>query len=439
MKITVIGTGYVGLVSGTCFSHFGFEVVCVDQNAGKIKSLSSGHVPIYEPGLEAIIMASTQKGRLSFTTNLQDAMVNTAVIFIAVGTPTDDLTGRADLSYVYEAGRQIAKLLTSYTVVVIKSTVPVGTAKKLRSVMLEANPSAKFDVASNPEFLREGSAVEDFLKPDRVVIGLNSTAAETVMRAIYQPLSNQNVPMIFTTSESAELTKYAANCYLAMRIAFVNQMSDLCEAVGADIAEVALGAGLDERIGTHYFAPGPGYGGSCFPKDTKALVAIGRDSGSPVSIIEDVVLANDKRRVAVANKIANALGGNLKGKRIAILGIAFKAETDDLRDAAALTVIPTLQNMGADIVVFDPVAMEHGAKIFSDVTWAADLYKAANQSDAVVVLTEWSDFRGVDFPRLMGLVKTPIIIDFRNLYEPSAVTEFGFSYYSMGRQPKHPV
>jgi UDPglucose 6-dehydrogenase len=439
MKITVIGTGYVGLVSGTCFSHFGFEVVCVDQNAGKIKSLSSGHVPIYEPGLEAIIMASTQKGRLSFTTNLQDAMVNTAVIFIAVGTPTDDLTGRADLSYVYEAGRQIAKLLTSYTVVVIKSTVPVGTAKKLRSVMLEANPSAKFDVASNPEFLREGSAVEDFLKPDRVVIGLNSTAAETVMRAIYQPLSNQNVPMIFTTSESAELTKYAANCYLAMRIAYVNQMSDLCEAVGADIAEVALGAGLDERIGTHYFAPGPGYGGSCFPKDTKALVAIGRDSGSPVSIIEDVVLANDKRRVAVANKIANALGGNLKGKRIAILGIAFKAETDDLRDAAALTVIPTLQNMGADIVVFDPVAMEHGAKIFSDVTWAADLYKAANQSDAVVVLTEWSDFRGVDFPRLMGLVKTPIIIDFRNLYEPSAVTEFGFSYYSMGRQPKHPV
>jgi UDPglucose 6-dehydrogenase len=433
MKIAVIGTGYVGLVSGACFSHFGFDVVCVDQNASKITALENGAIPIYEPGLETVVAASRRKGNLTFTTILADAVKDADVVLIAVGTPTKAGDDHADLTYVFEAGKQVADLITKYTVVVIKSTVPVGTAARLHALMTKTNPKAQFDVASNPEFLREGSAVDDFLRPDRVVIGVNSKAAEAVLRQLYQPLSASAVPLIVTSSASAELIKYTANCYLAMRIGFVNQVADMCEAVGADIKQVALGAGLDKRIGLHYFSPGPGFGGSCFPKDTRALMALARDNGAPVSIIEDVIAANERRRHAVADRIISVLGGNVKGCKIAILGIAFKADTDDIRDAAALVVIPALQTKGAHISAYDPAAMEHGRNSFKDVMWCNDIYSAASGADIVVVLTEWNEFRGMDFEKLKIAVKGRIILDFRNLYVPEDVVKAGFSYHSLGR------
>lgn len=433
MKIAIIGTGYVGLVSGACFSHFGFDVDCVDQDVEKIAALESGHIPIYEPGLEVMVMRSRSKGNLTFTTNLASAVKGAEAVIIAVGTPTKKGEDQADLSYVFEAGRQVARLITSYTVVVIKSTVPVGTATRLRAIMVEANPLAQFDVASNPEFLREGSAVDDFLRPDRVVIGVNSPEAEKLMRNLYQPLSASAVPLVVTSSSSAELIKYTANCYLAMRIGFVNQVADLCEAVGADIREVALGAGLDKRIGLHYFAPGPGFGGSCFPKDTRAMIAMAREHEIPITIIEDVVQANERRRHGVAPRIAAVLGDKIGEAKIAIWGIAFKANTDDIRDAAALEVIPALQGMGARISVFDPAAMEHGRKTFNNVEWCDDMYAAAQDADAVVVLTEWNEFRGVDLARLKKAVREPVILDFRNLYQPDDVVKFGFSYHSLGR------
>jgi UDPglucose 6-dehydrogenase len=437
MKIAVIGTGYVGLVSGACFSHFGFDVVCVDQNSAKIESLKKGEIPIYEPGLDVVVAASTRKGNLTFTTNLALAMEGADVVLIAVGTPTAPGDDHADLTYVFEAGKQVANLISSYTVVVIKSTVPVGTAARLNKLMAETNPQAEFDVASNPEFLREGSAVDDFLHPDRVVIGVNSKAAEAVMRKLYQPLSASAVPLVVTSSASAELIKYAANCYLAMRIGFVNQVADVCEAVGADIKQVALGAGLDKRIGLHYFAPGPGFGGSCFPKDTRALMALARDCGAPVSIIEEVVNANEKRRHSAADKIIKVMDGNVKGKKIAILGIAFKADTDDIRDAAALAIIPELQSKGAVVSAFDPEAMEHGKSQFQNVLWCEDSYAAAKDADIVVVLTEWNEFRGIDFGKLKKAVKGLVIMDFRNLYVPEDVAKAGFAYHSLGRSAAH--
>jgi UDPglucose 6-dehydrogenase len=433
MKIAVIGTGYVGLVSGACFSHFGFDVVCVDQNAAKISALENGVIPIYEPGLDAVVLASRRKGNLTFTTDLAQAMQGADVVLIAVGTPTSEGDDHADLTYVFEAGRQVVQLITSYTVVVIKSTVPVGTAARLYTLMAGANPKANFDVASNPEFLREGSAVDDFLHPDRVVIGVSSPAAEAVMRKLYQPLSASAVPLVVTSSASAELIKYAANCYLAMRIGFVNQVADVCEAVGADIKQVALGAGLDKRIGLHYFAPGPGFGGSCFPKDTRALMALARDSGAPISIIEDVVEANEKRRHAVADRIVSVMNESVAGKKIAILGIAFKADTDDIRDAAALAVIPALQAKGAQISAYDPAAMHQGRYAFKDVVWCEDIYSAAKDADVVVVLTEWNEFRGLDFKKLKAAVRGHVILDFRNLYVPEDVAKAGFSYHSLGR------
>jgi UDPglucose 6-dehydrogenase len=433
MKIAVIGTGYVGLVSGACFSHFGTEVVCVDQDVNKVKSLEQGVIPIYEPGLETVVKDSRAKDRLKFTTDLGEAIADAAAIFIAVGTPTDESNGRADLKYVFEAGRQIACALKNYAVIVIKSTVPVGTAQRLRATMLEANPSAVFDIASNPEFLREGSAVDDFLHPDRVVIGVDSSTAEAVMRQLYHPLSANDVPLIFTSSASAEMIKYAANCYLAMRIGYVNQIADLCEKVGADIREVAQGMGLDKRIGLHYLAPGPGFGGSCFPKDTKALINIARDFDTPMSIIEDVIAANDRRRFGIIDRVKAILHGDLKGKRIAVLGIAFKAETDDIRDAAALDVVPALQAAGALVSAYDPAGMEHGKKTFTDVTWGKDPYATAHQADLVLILTEWHEFRGVDLARLKAAVKSPVIMDYRNLYVPQNVKKAGFTYHSLGR------
>ncbi len=436
MKIAVIGTGYVGLVSGACFSQFGYDVVCVDQNSEKIRALESGIVPIYEPGLEKVIVDGRNAGHLEFTTDLARACQDAIAIFIAVGTPTDEKSGQADLTHVFEAGRQIAKVLKNYAVVVIKSTVPVGTAARLREIMLNENPDAQFDVSSNPEFLREGSAVDDFLRPDRVVIGVSAKKSETVMRKIYQPLSDQNVPIVFTSSASAEMIKYTANCYLAMRIGFVNQVSDLCEAVGADIGEVALGVGLDKRIGQHYFAPGPGIGGSCFPKDTLAMVAIAQDNHVSMSIIEEFVVANEKRRLNIAHRVAAALGGDLTGKTIAILGIAFKANTDDIRDSASLVVIPLLQKMGAIIKAYDPAAMENGRRTFQNVTWAGSAYEAATDVDAVVILTEWQEFRKVDFEELKTKMRSPLIIDFRNLYAPEVLMKAGFIYHSMGRAPQ---
>ncbi len=436
MKIAVIGTGYVGLVSGACFSHFGFEVVCVDQNAEKIKSLEKGVIPIYEPGLDHVILENRDKGRLTFSTDLKSSCENAVAIFIAVGTPTDEETGQADLTSVFEVGRQIAPLLKAYAVVVIKSTVPVGTAVRLRDVILQTNPHAQFDIASNPEFLREGSAVEDFLHPDRVVIGVNTKKAETVMRQLYMPLSDQAVPLVITSSASAEMIKYTANCYLAMRIGFVNQVSDLCEAVGADIAEVALGVGLDKRIGRHYFAPGPGIGGSCFPKDTLAMVGIAQDHRVSMSIIEEFIVANDKRREDVAHRVAAALGGDVRGKKIAIFGIAFKANTDDIRDSAAIIAIPSLQDMGCAISIYDPAAMENGKTLFKNIKWCDDLYEAAQDADVVVVLTEWKEFKDVDFAVLKSKVGVPLIVDFRNLYLPEIVTQAGFTYHSLGRAAK---
>jgi UDPglucose 6-dehydrogenase len=433
MKIAVIGTGYVGLVSGACFSHFGFKVVCVDQNATKISALENGAIPIYEPGLDAVVSASRNKGTLSFTTDLATALTDADVVLIAVGTPTSEGDDHADLTFVFEAGRQIAALISRYTVVVIKSTVPVGTAARLTHLMRETNANANFDVASNPEFLREGSAVEDFLRPDRVVIGVNSKTAESVMRKLYQPLSASAVPLVVTSSESAELIKYAANCYLAMRIGFINQIADVCEAVGADIKEVALGAGLDRRIGQHYFAPGPGFGGSCFPKDTRALMALARDSHAPVSIIEEVVAANERRRHAAASRIIAILGGDIRDKKVCVLGIAFKADTDDLRDAAALAILPALQNAGAQISAYDPVAMNHGRYAFKDVEWCDDIYSAASDADIIVVLTEWNEFRGLDFLKLKSVVRGAVIMDFRNLYSPEDVARAGFDYHSLGR------
>ncbi len=436
MKIAVIGTGYVGLVSGACFSHFGFEVVCVDQNAEKIKALENGVIPIYEPGLGRVILENRDKGRLTFSTDLLSSCADAVAIFIAVGTPTDEKTGQADLSSVFEVGRQIAPFLESYTVVVIKSTVPVSTAVRLRDVILQTNPDAQFDIASNPEFLREGSAVEDFLRPDRVVIGVSTKKAETVMRQLYKPLSDQNVPLVITSSASAEMIKYTANCYLAMRVGFVNQVSDLCEAVGADIGEVALGVGLDKRIGRHYFAPGPGIGGSCFPKDTLAMVGIAQDHRVSMSIVEEFIVANDKRRQEVAHRVAAVLGGEVRGKKVAILGIAFKANTDDIRDSAAIIAIPSLQDMGCAISIYDPAAMENGKTIFKNIEWCEDLYQAAQDADVVVVLTEWKEFKDVDFALLRGKVRVPLIVDFRNLYQPEIVTQAGFTYHSLGRQAK---
>jgi UDPglucose 6-dehydrogenase len=433
MKIAVIGTGYVGLVSGACFSQLGFDVVCVDQNIEKIKSLESGVVPIYEPGLEKVITDGRAAGHLSFTTDLSSACLDAAAIFIAVGTPTDEKTGQANLAYVFEAGRQIAKHIKNYTVIVIKSTVPVGTSEQLRKIILEVSPDAQFDIASNPEFLREGNAVDDFMQPDRVVIGVGSKKAEIIMRQLYQPLSIQNVPLVITSSASAEMIKYTANCYLAMRIGFVNQVSDVCEAVGADIGEVALGVGLDKRIGQHYFAPGPGIGGSCFPKDTLAMVAIARNHDVSMSIIEEFVVANDKRRINVAHRVAAALGGDVKGKKIAIFGIAFKANTDDIRDSAALVVIPLLQEMGADISAYDPAAMENGQHTFQNVRWCESPFDAAMDADVVVVLTEWKEFKDIDFQKLKSKMRTPLVIDFRNLYQPEKLSAAGFIYHSMGR------
>jgi UDPglucose 6-dehydrogenase len=433
MKITVIGAGYVGLVSAACFSDFGYEVTCVDRDARKVAALENGKIPIYEQGLEPVVVSNRQAGRLIFTEDLKSAVASADVVLIAVGTPTREGEDAADLSYVYAAGEEIAKAMQGYTVIVTKSTVPVGTAAKLREIISKARPEGDFDVASNPEFMREGSAVEDFLRPDRVVIGVNSERAEKVLRQLYRPLTAKNVPLLVASCEAAEVIKYAANTFLATRIAFVNQLADLCEEVGADIQDVARGMGLDKRIGLQFLNPGPGFGGSCFPKDTRALVHTARQHGNPFTIVENVVAANEARKRALADRIQQAAGGMLAGKKIALLGIAFKAETDDIRDAAALTVIPELQRRGAAIAAFDPVAMDNGRQSFQSVQWCADAYSAALGADVVVILTEWNVFRGLDLGRLARDMREPVMVDFRNLFTVGDVKGSGLVYHSIGR------
>jgi UDPglucose 6-dehydrogenase len=434
MKIAVIGTGYVGLVSGACFSRFGFNVTCIDHDTKKVAQLEAGGIPIYEPGLGDIVAKSRQAGNLKFTSDLALGVAGADVVFIAVGTPTQANSDHADLRYVFEAGRQLAAVMDPLTVVVIKSTVPVGTAAKLREIMNAVHGSGAVYVASNPEFLREGCAVDDFMKPDRVVVGVNTSWSETVLRRLYQPLVDDDVPLVCTTSESAELIKYAANSYLAMRIGFVNQLTDVCAAVDADIADVARGVGLDKRIGVHYFAPGPGYGGSCFPKDTRALAATARDYHFPMTIVEDVINANERRKDGLAKRVAAAVGGNVKDKRIAILGVAFKAETDDIRDAPALNLIPDLQDMGAVVSAFDPAAMDNAARLLKDVQWCRSVEEAAKDADVLVVLTEWDEFRGLDFAVLRQVMKTPVVVDMRNLYRLEHIAAVGFTYHSLGRR-----
>ncbi|MCP4922606.1 MAG: UDP-glucose/GDP-mannose dehydrogenase family protein [bacterium] len=438
MKIVFIGTGYVGLVSGTCFSEFGLDVTCVDLQDSKIESLNQGKMPIYEPGLEELVQRNRKEGRLSFTTNLSDAVGQADVIFIAVGTPTRESDGHADLKYVDAAVEQIGKALQGYSVVVTKSTVPVGTGRRVEQIIRKANPSADFDVASNPEFLREGSAIKDFMKPDRVVVGTTQDRAQKVMEELYSPLSRFGVPVLQVDLETAELTKYAANAFLATKLAFINEIADLCEACGANVESVGKGMGLDSRIGSKFLQPGPGYGGSCFPKDTLALVCTGETYKTHMSVVENVAQSNDKRKQSMAQKITNAAGGDIRGKTVAILGVTFKANTDDMRESPSLDIIPGLQKAGAKIQAFDPEGMEEAGSLFKDVVWAQDTYSALEGADFCVIVTEWNAFKGLDLQRVKKTLREPILIDLRNLYEPEDLARQGFRYISIGRSVVSP-
>jgi UDPglucose 6-dehydrogenase len=433
MRVTMIGTGYVGLVSGACFSEFGVNVTCVDKDASKIEKLHKGIMPIYEPGLDKLVEDNVKDGRLSFTTDLGPAVKGADAVFIAVGTPSRRGDGYADLSYVYAAAEEIAQNLDGYTVIVDKSTVPVGTGREVEAIIRKTNPKADFDVVSNPEFLREGSAINDFMRPDRVVIGTESERAREVMRRLYRPLHLIETPILFTGRETAELTKYAANAFLAVKITFINEIADLCEKVGADVHEVSKGIGLDGRIGKKFLHPGPGYGGSCFPKDTLALVRTAKDAGAPARIVETVVDINDKRKKRMAEKVVEICDGSVKGKKIAMLGLTFKPNTDDMRDAPSLDIVPALLSAGASLSVFDPEGMEEAKKHISGVEWCANAYETLKDADAVVLVTEWNEFRSLDLPRVKQLMKTPAMVDLRNVYAPAEMVNSGFKYIGVGR------
>ncbi len=437
MKLTVIGAGYVGLVSAAGFADFGYSVTCVDKDVNRIAELNNGAIPIYEQGLEPLIANNRRAGRLQFTENLKAAVADADVVLIAVGTPTAEGHGSADLTALFAAGREVAAALKGFAVIMTKSTVPVGTAAKLHAMISADRPDLDFEVASNPEFMREGSAVEDFLRPDRVVLGVASHRAETVLLQLYRPLANKGVPIVVTNCEAAEVIKYAANTFLATRIAFVNQLADLCEKAGADIQEVVRGMGMDKRIGQHFLSPGPGYGGSCFPKDTRALAAIARDHDATFTILENVIAANEARKTALVDRIEAAAGGSLKGRRIGVLGIAFKAETDDIREAAALAIIPELQRRGASIAAFDPVAMDNGRNAFDAVQWCADPYSVSVGADCVVMLTEWNVFRGIDLAKLTRGMRQPVVVDFRNLFSLADARLANVTYHSIGRPIVH--
>ena len=433
MKIAMVGTGYVGLVSGACFSEFGWDVVCVDNNAGKIEMLEAGQMPIYEPGLDTLVERNVAAGRLSFTTDLASAVKDAEAVFIAVGTPSRRGDGHADLTYVFQAAEDIARHADGYTVVVTKSTVPVGTGREVMKRIKAVNPDADIDIASNPEFLREGSAIEDFMRPDRVVIGTDSEKAGEAISALYRPLYLRDTPIMVTTLETAELIKYAANTFLAMKITFINEFADLCEKVGADVQGVAKGIGLDGRIGSKFLHAGPGYGGSCFPKDTEALVRSARDAGAPISIVEQVIEVNDNRKEAMARKIIDACGGDVTGKTVAVLGLTFKPNTDDMRDSPSLVIVPRLLEAGATVRAFDPVGMDEAKALMDGPVWCTDAYDAMEGADAVAIVTEWNEFRALDLNRTKSLLKAPVMVDLRNIYRPEEMRDAGFTYVSIGR------
>jgi UDPglucose 6-dehydrogenase len=438
MRIAVIGTGYVGLVSGACFSEFGVEVTCVDNDRAKVARLEKGEMPIYEPGLEQVVATNVAAGRLRFTSDLAKAVAGVDAVFIAVGTPSRRGDGHADLSYVYAAAEEIAAALTGYCVVVTKSTVPVGTGRRVAEILRKKRPDGKFDVASNPEFLREGSAIQDFMRPDRVVIGAESEEARAVMRELYRPLYLIETPILFTALETAELIKYAANSFLATKIAFINEVADLCEKVGADVQDVARGIGLDGRIGRKFLHAGPGFGGSCFPKDCLALVRTAQEAGAPLTIVETVVAENNARKEQMAERVIAALGGNAKGKTVACLGLTFKPNTDDMRDSPSLAIVPALQAAGATVRGYDPEGMNEAKKLLSNVAFCGSAYEAMEGAHVLVIITEWNEFRALDLKRVKTLLQTPTVVDLRNIYKPADMADAGFFYSSIGREAAAP-
>jgi UDPglucose 6-dehydrogenase len=433
MHVAVVGTGYVGLVSGACFSEFGHHVICVDKDEKKIAGLKRGEMPIYEPGLQKLVEGNAESGRLSFTTDLAEAVKDADAVFIAVGTPSRRGDGHADLSYVYAAAEEIAGAISGYTVVVTKSTVPVGTGAEVEKIIRAARTDAQFDVVSNPEFLREGAAIEDFMRPDRVVIGTDSEDAREVMRELYRPLHLIETPIVFTRRQTSELIKYAANTFLATKITFINEIADLCEVLDADVQDVARGIGLDGRIGRKFLHAGPGYGGSCFPKDTLALVRTAQDAGSPLRIVETVVDINAKRKKAMAQKIIDACGGTVAGKTIAVLGLTFKPNTDDMRDSPSLDIVPALIAAGAKVRAYDPKGMDEAKHMLDGVDWCKGAYDSMADADALVIVTEWNEFRALDLDKVKDLMKAPVMVDLRNIYNPDDMAEAGFDYTCIGK------
>ncbi len=433
MRVTMIGTGYVGLVSGACFADFGHDVTCVDKDASKIERLQRGEIPIYEPGLDELVERNVKEGRLHLTLDSAEAIRGADAVFIAVGTPSRRGDGHADLSYVYAAAEEIAQLMDGFTVVITKSTVPVGTGDEVEEIIRRTRPDADFAVVSNPEFLREGAAIGDFKRPDRVVIGTDDERARDVMRELYRPLNLNESPLMFVARRTSELIKYAANAFLAMKITYINEIADLCEAVGADVQQVSRGIGLDNRIGTKFLHAGPGYGGSCFPKDTLALVRTAQAYNAPIRLIEATVKVNDERKLKMADKVKAALGGELAGKTVGVLGLTFKPNTDDMRDAAALAIIPALQAAGAAVKAFDPQGMNEAGHLLDKVTFCVGPYDVAQDADALVIITEWDQFRALDLKRIKAAMRAPRIIDLRNIYRPDEVRALGFSYSSVGR------
>jgi UDPglucose 6-dehydrogenase len=438
MRIAIVGSGYVGLVSGACLADFGHEVTCIDSNADKIEALKQGVMPIYEPGLDQLVASNVKAKRLLFTTDLEGPVSRAEAVFIAVGTPSRRGDGHADLSYVYSVAREIARSVKQFTVVITKSTVPVGTGDEVERLIREENPAADVAVVSNPEFLREGAAIEDFKRPDRIVVGFEDERARAVMTEVYRPLYLNQAPLMFTARRTSELIKYAANAFLAMKITFINEVADLCEAVGSDVQDVARGIGFDKRIGSKFLHAGPGYGGSCFPKDTLALVKTAQDYGSPLRLIETTVAINDQRKRAMARKVARAIGPDIRGKTIALLGLTFKPNTDDMRESPAISIVQGLQDGGAKVRAFDPEGMQAAREYLSDVQFGADPYEIAEGADALVLVTEWDAFRALDFPRLQSLMKEPLLVDLRNVYRRDRIARYGFRYVSIGR-PKEDI
>jgi UDPglucose 6-dehydrogenase len=434
MKIAIIGTGYVGLVSGTCFSEFGHQVTCIDKDEKKIEALKNGQIPIYEPGLDEMVKNNSAAGRLTFTTELSEGVGEADAVFIAVGTPTSRRgDGYADLSYVYAAAKEMAPFLKEYTVIVDKSTVPVGTAREVKRIIKEENSSADFDVASNPEFLKEGAAIDDFMHPDRIVIGIETKKAEEVLRQIYDPLCASGTALVATNLETAELIKYASNAFLAVKISYINDMANLCEKVGADVVTLAKGMGLDARIGSKFLQVGPGYGGSCFPKDTLALNKTAQEHGTPLRIVESAIEVNSAQKARMVNKIRRALGGSESGKTVACLGLTFKAETDDMREAQSLTILPALTEKGAKVKAHDPQGMEPAKKMMPELEYCQDPYEACEEADAVIIMTEWNQYKALDLEKLKEKMKGSVFIDLRNIYDPKILKDNGFEYVGVGR------